>query len=239
MREIEKHAGRGNTFFRLTAYLMKHYKLELIVVMVCIVISSCASVVVTVFLQRLIDECITPGITLGMGAVWSQLVSILTTMAVVYILGVIAAFAYTRIMAIVTQGTLKHMRNDMFSNMQTLPIQYFDTNSYGDIMSTYTNDTDAIRQLIGQSMPMLLQSFLTVLAMFVMMLCYSIWLTLAVCVFLVFMLFMTQKVGGASSRFMMAQQESLAKEEGFVEEMLNGQKVIRCFATKKKARVIL
>ena len=236
MREIEKHAGRGNTFFRLTAYLMKHYKLELIVVMVCIVISSCASVVATVFLQRLIDECITPGITLGMGAVWSQLVSILTTMAVVYILGVIAAFAYTRIMAIVTQGTLKHMRNDMFSNMQTLPIQYFDTNSHGDIMSTYTNDTDAIRQLIGQSMPMLLQSFLTVLAMFVMMLCYSIWLTLAVCVFLVFMLFMTQKVGGASSRFMMAQQESLAKEEGFVEEMLNGQKVIQAFCHEEESK---
>lgn len=236
MREIEKHAGRGNTFFRLTTYLMKHYKLELIVVMVCIVISSCASVVATVFLQRLIDECITPGITLGMGAVWSQLVSILTTMAVVYILGVIAAFTYTRIMAIVTQGTLKHMRNDMFSNMQTLPIQYFDTNSHGDIMSTYTNDTDAIRQLIGQSMPMLLQSFLTVLAMFVMMLCYSIWLTLAVCVFLVFMLFMTQKVGGASSRFMMAQQESLAKEEGFVEEMLNGQKVIQVFCHEEESK---
>lgn len=236
MDENRKKTGHQSTFFRLMSYLFHYYRLHLIVVTVCIVISSCASVVATVFLQRLIDECITPGISDGMDAVWTKLVSILTTMAVIYILGVAAAFLYTRIMAVVTQGTLMHMRNDMFSGMQTLPIRYFDTNSHGDIMSTYTNDTDAIRQLIGQSMPMLIQSALTVVAMFVMMLYYSVWLTLGVCAFLVLMLFITRKVGGASSRFMMAQQTSLAREEGFVEEMMSGQKVVQVFCHEEESK---
>lgn len=217
-------------------YLMLHYKGRLFTVMACIVISSCASVIATVFLQRLIDECITPGITEGMDAVWTKLVGLLATMAAVYVLGVAAAFIYTRVMATVTQGTLKNMRNDMFSRMQTLPIRYFDSNSHGDIMSTYTNDTDALRQLIGQSMPLLLQSSLTVLAMFTMMLCYSVWLTAAVCVFLVLMLFITNKVGGASSRFMIAQQDSLAREEGFVEEMMSGQKVVQVFCHEEESK---
>lgn len=233
---MEKKTGHQSTFFRLMSYLFHYYRLHLIVVTVCIVISSCASVVATVFLQRLIDECITPGISDGMDAVWTKLVSILTTMAVIYILGVAAAFLYTRIMAVVTQGTLMHMRNDMFSGMQTLPIRYFDTNSHGDIMSTYTNDTDAIRQLIGQSMPMLIQSALTVAAMFAMMLYYSVWLTMGVCVFLILMLFITRKVGGASSRYMMAQQISLAKEEGFVEEMMSGQKVVQVFCHEEESK---
>lgn len=236
MDENRKKTGHQSTFFRLMSYLFHYYRLHLIVVTVCIVISSCASVVATVFLQRLIDECITPGISEGMGAVWIKLVSILTTMAVIYILGVAAAFLCTRIMAVVTQGTLMHMRNDMFSGMQTLPIRYFDTNSHGDIMSTYTNDTDAIRQLIGQSMPMLIQSALTVTAMFAMMLYYSVWLTMGVCVFLILMLFITRKVGGASSRYMMAQQISLAKEEGFVEEMMSGQKVVQVFCHEEESK---
>lgn len=236
MNKIRKTAGHKNTFFRLMEYLMKHYRGMLLTVMFCIVISSCASVIATVFLQRLIDECITPGISEGLDAVWKQLVSILTTMAIVYIMGVAAAFIYTRIMATVTQGTLKYMRNDMFSRMQELPIKYFDSNSHGDIMSTYTNDTDAIRQLIGQSMPMLLQASLTVLAMFAMMIYYSVWLTVVVCIFLFLMLSMTRTVGGASSRFMMAQQDSLAKEEGFVEEMMSGQKVVQVFCHEEESK---
>lgn len=236
MGDKTKKGVHKNTFLRLMLYLMKYYKIHLVVVAVCIIISSCASVVATVFLQRLIDECITPGITEGLDEVFPLLLSILTTMAVIYILGVIAAFTYTRIMAIVTQGTLKHMRNDMFSNMQTLPIKYFDTNSHGDIMSTYTNDTDAIRQLIGQSLPMLMQSVLTVTAMAVMMLYYSLWMTICVGLFIVLMLFMTRKIGGASSVYMMAQQNSLAKEEGFIEEMMSGQKVVQVFCHEDESK---
>lgn len=236
MGNKRKKGVHKNTFLRLMSYLMKYYKIHLIVVAVCIIISSCASVAATVFLQRMIDECITPGVTEGLEKVFPLLMSILSTMAVIYILGVIAAFTYTRIMAIVTQGTLKHMRNDMFSNMQTLPIKYFDTNSHGDIMSTYTNDTDAIRQLIGQSLPMLMQSVLTVTAMAVMMLYYSLWLTVCVCLFIVLMLFMTRKIGGASSVYMMAQQNSLAKEEGFIEEMMSGQKVVQVFCHETESK---
>ncbi len=234
---VNYHTGKsGNTFIRLLSYLSHYYGIQLVATAVCIVISSCASAIATIFLQKLIDECITPGITEGFSAVWTHLKSILITMAVIYVLGVAAAFAYTRMMAVVTQGTLKHMRNDMFSRMQTLPIRYFDTHSHGDIMSTYTNDTDAIRQLIGQSLPMLLQSSLTVLAMFLMMLYFSVWLTLAVCVFLAVMLLVTRKVGGASSRFMIAQQSALAKEEGFIEEMMSGQKVVQVFCHEEESK---
>lgn len=223
-------------FPRLISYVMNYYSVYVIIAVICIIISACASAVATVFLQKLIDECIVPGITEGLERVWHLLLSLITTMAAIYIAGVITAFTYTRLMAIVTQGTLCHMRNDMFSRMQTLPIQYFDTNSHGDIMSTYTNDTDAIRLLIGQSLPMLLQSVLTVTAMFIMMLYFSVWLTLVVCVFLVIMLLMTKQVGGASSRYMMAQQESLAKEEGFIEEMMSGQKVVQVFCHEEESK---
>lgn len=231
-----KSNKKKGTFGRLLRYIFSVYKVQLIVVAICIIISSIASVIGTFFLQRLIDECITPGIASGISAVWKNLISILAMMAGIYVFGVIAAFTYTRIMAIVTQGTLKHLRSDMFDKMETLPIKYFDTHAHGDIMSTYTNDTDAIRQLIGQSLPMLIQSILTVTAMFLMMLYYSIWLTLAVCVFLAVMLMITKKFAGASARYMMAQQKSLAVEEGFVEEMMEGQKVVKVFCHEEEAK---
>ena len=200
---------KKGTFPRLLGYLFKYYKVQLIVVIICIIVSSLSSVVSTVFLQRLIDDCITPGIELGLDSVWTQLISILITMAVIFVLGVICSFLYTRIMGIVTQGTLHRFRSDMFNNMETLPVKYFDTHAHGDIMSTYTNDTDAVRQLIGQSIPTLIQSVLSVVAMFMMMLYYSIWLTIAVCLFMVGMIMITRKIGGASAKYMMRQQKSL------------------------------
>ncbi|MCD8124729.1 MAG: ABC transporter ATP-binding protein/permease [Lachnospiraceae bacterium] len=230
-------AGKKNRgFLRLVRYLFANYPLHLTVVLVCIVISACSSVVATVFLQRLIDECITPGITSGMEAVWAQLISIIATMAFIYVFGVAASFTYTRIMAIVTQGTLKHFRLDMFDNMESLPVRYFDTHAHGDIMSTYTNDTDAIRQLIGQSLPQLFQAVLTSTAIFVMMIYYSLWLTLLVCVFLVVMLTVSRKVGGASAHYMMAQQKALADEEGYIEEMMDGQKVVQVFCHEEQSK---
>lgn len=236
MKNNIKKGNKKNPLGRLIGYLFSHYKLELIIVVVCIIISSLSSVVATVFLQRLIDECITPGIETGLSAIWQQLISILITMAVVYLLGVAASFIYTRIMATVTQGTLKDLRNDMFYKMQSLPIKYFDTHAHGDIMSTYTNDTDAIRQLIGQSIPTLIQSVLTVTAVFIMMLYYSIWLTLAVCLFIVLMIIITKKFAGASAKYMIQQQKSLAKEEGFIEEMMGGQKVIQVFCHEEESK---
>lgn len=235
-KKNKRPAAKKGTFGRLFRYLFDHYGMRLIVVMLCIVISAVASVVATVFLQRLIDECIVPGISSGMGAVQNLLVHILLTMAVFYVLGVLAAFTYNRIMATVTQGTLKHLRDDMFHCMETLPIQYFDTHPHGDIMSTYTNDTDAIRMLIGQSLPMLTQSVLSVLAMLGMMLYFSVWMTILVLIFIGVMLTISKKFGGASAKYMMAQQRSLATEEGFVEEIMSGQKVVQVFCHEEESK---
>lgn len=232
----KRPAVKKGTFGRLFRYLFQHYGIRLIVVMICIVISAAASVVATVFLQRLIDECIVPGISSGMGAVQNLLTHILLTMMAFYILGVVAAFIYNRIMATVTQGTLKNLRDDMFNGMETLPIKYFDTHPHGDIMSTYTNDTDAIRMLIGQSLPMLTQSVLSVLAMIGMMLYFSVWLTILVLVFIGVMLTISKKFGGASAKYMMAQQRSLATEEGFVEEIMSGQKVVQVFCHEEESK---
>lgn len=235
-KKSKRPAVKKGTFGRLFRYLFQHYGLRLIVVMICIVISAAASVVATVFLQRLIDECIVPGISSGMGAVQNLLTHILLTMMAFYILGVVAAFIYNRIMATVTQGTLKNLRDDMFNCMETLPIKYFDTHPHGDIMSTYTNDTDAIRMLIGQSLPMLTQSVLSVLAMIGMMLYFSVWLTILVLIFIGVMLTISKKFGGASAKYMMAQQRSLATEEGFVEEIMSGQKVVQVFCHEEESK---
>ena len=235
-KKNKRPAAKKGTFGRLFRYLFDHYGMRLIVVMLCIIVSAVASVIATVFLQRLIDECIVPGISSGMGAVQNLLVHILLTMAVFYVLGVLAAFTYNRIMATVTQGTLKHLRDDMFHGMETLPIPYFDTHPHGDIMSTYTNDTDAIRMLIGQSLPMLTQSVLSVLAMLGMMLYFSVWMTILVLVFIGVMLTISKKFGGASAKYMMAQQRSLATEEGFVEEIMSGQKVVQVFCHEEESK---
>ena len=221
--------NKQHSFGRLVRYLFSHYKIRLIVTLICIVISSFSSSIATIFIQRLIDECITPGVSQGFEAIAGKFTSILLTMGFIYICGTIASVIYNRIMAIVTQGTLKNLRNDMFNKMQTLPVKYFDTHAHGDIMSTYTNDTDAIRQLIGQSLPTLFQSALTITVMFLTMLYYSIWLTLVVMIVVFLMLKITKKLGSITATFMIQQQKSLAKEEGFIEEMMQGQKVVKVF----------
>lgn len=231
-----KQPIKPGTFKRLLGVILKHYKVHMGVVVVCIIISALASTVATVFMQRLIDEVITPGISVGLEAVWSQLISILATMAVFYFFGVVASFTYNRIMATVTQGTLKNLRNGMFVRMESLPVRYFDTHAHGDIMSNYTNDTDAIRQMIGQSLPMLIQSSLSVLSMFVMMLYYSIWLTITVWIFIGIMLTITKKFATASAKYMMEQQKSLARVEGFIEEMMEGQKVVKVFCHEEESK---
>ena len=239
MRRMNNANGSGirpGTFKRLMAYLFSHYRVHLITVIICIIVTAVASVGQTVYIQILIDQCILPGVESGMDSVWPQMRSIFTSMAVIYAVGVLASLIYTRIMATVTQGTLKNFRVDMFTRMQTLPVKYFDTHAHGDIMSTYTNDTDAIRMMVSQSMPMLVQSILTILVMIVMMTRFSIPMFVVVCLFVVGMLTVTKKFGGMSSRYMMFQQRSLAAEEGFVEEMMAGQKVVQVFCHEEEAK---
>ena len=219
---------------RLIRFVMAGYKKELLLIPVCIVVSAISSVIATMFMQRLIDECIIPGLSIGYGEIEAKLLSILMTMACIYLFGIAASFVQTRTMAKVTQGTLKRFRDAMFDRMETLPIRYFDTHAHGEIMSTYTNDTDAIRQLIGQSIPNVIQSVLSIVSVFTMMMIYSVWLTLVVVAILFLMFRITGKRGGQSARFMVAQQKSLAKEEGFVEEMMSGQKVVKVFSHEKQ-----
>ncbi len=236
MEKQEKMGKRTGAFRRLLKYIMHHYPAYMIISAVCVFISAVAGSVASVFLQKLIDVCIIPGMSEGLDAIWGNLLSIITAMAVIYILGVAGAFIYSRLMAIVTQGTLKKLRVDMFKQMESLPIQYFDTHAHGDIMSTYTNDTDALRQMIGQSIPQLVQGVLTVVALLAAMLSYSFLLTALVLLTLFLMAVLVKKVGGNSAKYMTKQQISLASEEGFIEEMIQGQKVIKVFCHEEDGK---
>jgi ATP-binding cassette subfamily B protein len=236
LRRPQRPKAKKGTLGRLIKYLLAHYRVQIIVVVICIVISSVSGTVATVFMQRLIDEVITPGLSTGLASVAKPFAKILSTMAMIYILGILCSFTYSRIMATVTQGTLKSLRNDMFEKMQDLPIKFFDTHAHGDIMSTYTNDTDAIRQLIGQSIPSLVQAMLQICVMFIMMLYYSVWLTLIVIASCILLTKLSKKFAGNASKYMMAQQRSLAKEEGFIEEMMEGQKVVKVFNHEEESK---
>ena len=195
--------------------MMKYYKWQMIAVIVFIVLSAVGSLVSSVYMQLLVDEVITPAIDKGLGftdALQSKLTGLIVMMVVVYGIVILSSFSYTRIMATVTQGMLYHLRTDMFAKMQTLPIKYFDTHAHGEIMSAYTNDTDATRQLIGQSLPTLFSSALTLIVSIILMLTYSLWLFLVVGVCTVLMSVVVKKIGGNSAKFMVSQQTSLAME---------------------------
>ena len=217
------------TTIRLLKYVFSTYKAYWIIVLACITVSAVCGVTAQSFLQRLIDDCITPGIANGMDTVHKELLSILITMGSIYVAGIVCSFFYTRLGGIMTQGILKRFRMDMFNKMESLPVKYFDTHSFGNIMSTYTNDTDALRQMIGQSIPMVFQSMMTLVTIFIMMIRYSLWMLMVVIVFVVIMLFVIKKVAGGSTKYMLSQQRSLATAEGYIEEMMNGQKVVKVF----------
>lgn len=251
MRGMKMRGGRGmgmpagavkkGTMSRLIKYVFKYYKGSLIAVFICILLSSVGGLVSTVFMQQLVDEVITPGVQAGGGSeglkvVMSKLIGLIVMMSSIYVVALLASFIYNRIMAVVTQGVLNHFREDMFNKMESLPIKYFDTHAHGDIMSTYTNDTDAARQLVGQSLPTLFSSALALLMAICVMLYYSLWLTIVVAGCSVIMLLVVKRIGGNSSKFMVAQQRSLAVEEGFVEEMMKGQKVVKVFTHEEAAK---
>ncbi|MDO4619537.1 MAG: ABC transporter ATP-binding protein [Lachnospiraceae bacterium] len=236
LKALRQTGAPKGTFGRIIKYILSHYKIQLAAVVCCILVSALASVIATMFMQRLIDEVIMPGMENGLDSVQSKLVHIILTMAVFYVLGILAGLIKTQTMAVVTQGTLKNLRDDMYTKMETLPIRYFDTHAHGNIMSTYTNDTDAIRQMIGQSLPNLIQASLTAVSIFLMMLYYSIWLTLAVIAVIFGMTKVVGIFGGRSAKYMTRQQKALAAEEGYVEEMLEGLKVVKVFNREPESR---
>lgn len=246
-RAIRPMRGRGmpvpkgqikkGTMKRLFNVVLKYYKWQVIVVLIAIIVSSLGGLVSSVYMQQLVDGVIEPamedGFTDGLKA---KLIGLIIMMVSVYGAVIIASFVHTRLMATVTQGVLYRLRTDMFAKMQKLPIKYFDTHAHGEIMSTYTNDTDATRQLIGQSIPSLLTNSLTLIVSIILMLSYSLWLSLVVLVSTFAMTFVVKKIGGKSAKYMVAQQTSLAQEEGFMEEMMKGQKVVKVFTHEEKAK---
>ena len=223
---------------RLLGY-MKPFRKQLIVVAVCIVITSVASVSSSLFIKTLIDDNIMPIVeatSKGAAADYSGLIRTLIMMGSLFLLGALCALVQSRVMANVSQGILKTVRDEMFSHMQTLPIKYFDTHTHGDVMSFYTNDADAMQQMLSQSLPSFLSSGITVIAVFCSMLSLSLWLTLAVIVMLVVIMLITAKVAGKSGTFFIRQQKSMANLNGYVEEMINGQRVIKLFCREEKAK---
>ena len=235
---VPKGMIKKGTLGRLLKMVFKYYKWRILLVLLCILVSSVGSLVSTIYMKSLIDSVITPANKVGAmtDVLKERLFGLIVMMVTVYGLVVLTSFVYTRTMATVTQGMLYHFREDMFSKMQTLPIKYFDTHAHGEIMSTYTNDTDATRQLIGQSLPTILSSSLTLIASVVLMLTYSVWLSLVVLLSTFAMSVVVKKIGGNSAKYMISQQTSLAKEEGFVEEMMKGQKVVKVFTHEEKAK---
>ena len=224
----------GRLFMRLLAYIMKNYAVHCILVVLCIFITVLASVQGTWFMQTLIDGYILPLIGQA-DPDFSGLLHAIMRVAVFYLIGAIASYIYTRIMVNVSQGTLKNLRDDMFTHMEELPIHYFDTHYHGDIMSTYTNDIDTLRQMISQSMPQFLNSIITIVSVFVSMLLLNVPLTIVTLLMIGVTLFATKKIGALSAKYFIAQQKDIATVNGYIEEMMNGQKVVKVFTHEEES----
>ena len=225
----------GELFLRLMKYVLKDYKFHCISVVVLIVVSVLCNVQGTMFMKNLIDEYITPFL-LSDNPNFTPLAHAIAKVAAFYALGVLATFGYNRLMVNVTQGTLRNLRNDLFSHMEKLPIKYFDTHAHGDIMSVYTNDIDTLRQMISQSMPQLLNSGITIVSVFISMLILSIPLTIVTMVMVGIMVFCSKKSAGQSGAYFAKQQKDLGTVNGYIEEMMNGQKVVKVFCHEDVCR---
>ena len=227
-KKLQKPNTKG-VLPRLLKMLFKEYPVQLIVVALCIVAMSYASTIASIYLSdfiTLIDRALEGG---GWASIKGEVYSNLAEMLGIYAVGLISAFAYTRIMAIVTQDFLNKTRQKMFSKMQELPLRYFDTHPHGDIMSYYTNDIDTLRELVSRSIPQLMNSSLIIILLTVNMLRISLWMTMVVFCGVVVMVFVVKYIGGNSAKFFLRQQKSIAKTEGYIEEMMNGQRVVKAF----------
>ena len=223
----------GKIFARLMGFIFKKYLPACIIVVTCIFVSVLANVQGTMFTKNLIDDYIVPLLKTG-SPDYGPLLAAMGRVAVFYGIGVISTFAYSKIMIYVSQGTIKNLRVELFSHMQDLPIRYFDSHAHGDIMSIYTNDIDTLRQLISQSLPQILNSAITVVSVFVSMVILNIPLTVLTIVMVIVTTVVTKKFAGFSSRYFLAQQRDLGKVNGFIEEMLNGQKVVKVFTHEQE-----
>ena len=220
---------------RVIKYLTKTYKLRLFFVIICLLLSTASSVAGNLYLQILIDDYIVPLVGIQ-NPVYTSLMKAIVTMIFIYGVGVIASFLSSRLMVKVSEGTLKEIRDEMFVKMQRLPIKYFDTHTHGDIMSRYTNDTDTLSQMISQSVPEMFSVISTIVVIFIAMVVTNIYLTIVVLVFLVIILLVTRFMTSRSGKYFVKQQESVGKLNGYIEEMINGQKVVKVFCYEERAK---
>ena len=234
--------GRGKrsknpkkTLARLLSYIRDGYTLPFIVVLVCILFSAVANVAGSMFLRPLIDNYIAP-LMLEASPVFTGLIRAILMMGLVYLVGILSTFLYNWIMVSISQGILKKVRDEMFEKMQRLPIRYFDTHTHGDLMSHFTNDTDTLQQMLSQSIPQMFNSLVTIAAVFLAMLFTNVWLTLFVLVGIAVMLVVTKQIGGRSARYFLEQQTSIGKVNGYIEEMINGQRVIKVFCHEEECK---
>lgn len=233
MKNGKKVENPGALLKRLMGYIMKHYGAAFIIVLLCILISVVCNVQGTMFMQTLIDNYIVPMLKDG-NHDFSGLAHAITRVAGFYAIGVVLTLLYSQIMVNITQGTLRSLRDDLFTHMQDLPIKYFDTHAHGDIMSVYTNDIDTLRQMISQSMPQLLNSGITIISVFVSMLILSIPLTVVTMIMVGIMVFCSKKSAGQSGAYFAKQQKDLGTVNGYIEEMMNGQKVVKVFCHEEE-----
>ena len=233
MQPRPKVKNPGKTFKRLIALIMKRYKVQFILVFICIIISVLASVQGTLFIKNLIDDYIVPMLSQPTPD-FTPLLLAISRVAVFYLIGAAANYAQSRIMVYVTQGTMRDLRCDLFQHMESLPIKYFDTHPHGDIMSVYTNDVDTLRQMISQSLPQVFNSVITIISVLASMFAISVPLTLVTLVMVFAVMMISKTLMGKSSRYFLAQQTDLGKANGYIEEMMKGQKVVKVFNHEKK-----
>ena len=239
--KINKNAKRKssgvnfNTVKRLLKYAVGIYKVQFVIVIISIIVSSIANVMGIQFLQKLIDNYITP--LMGQeNPDFSNLFMAVLGMGIMYIVGISATYLYNRLMINISQGVLKKVRGDMFNHMQTLPIKYFDTHAHGEIMSTYTNDVDTLRQMISQSIPQVFSSIVTMVSILISMFATNVYLTFIVLGMVVLMVFCARYFGGSSSKFFVKQQDDIGKVNGYIEEMMEGQKVVKVFNYEEESK---
>ena len=243
MKGAGRPKAKKGTLKRVLKFLFKYYKPALCVVLICLVISALTNSISSIFTEKILSN-IVKGVDIfhkesaeaALQTIYPEIIKLVLILMSIYLTGLICNFTWTRIMAKVTQGTLDNMRREMFSKMQTLPIKYFDTHPHGDIMSHYTNDIDTLRQLISQSIPSLISSSIVVISLITIMLNFSLQLFCVVVVGAVVMVFMTRTIGGRSAKYFIRQQKSLGHEEGYIEEMMNGQKVVKVFCHEEACK---
>ena len=226
---------KSHTVRRLLSYVGRGYLIRFFLVLVCILVSAVASVAGSIFLGALIDNYITPLLAME-NPVFTGLLHALLLMACLYVVGALCALAYNRLMVTISQGVQKKIRDDLFGHMQTLPIRYFDTHAHGDVMSVYTNDVDTLRQMLSQSIPQVINSLMMIVVTFVSMVVLNLTLTGVVIVCIVCMLLVTRFLAGRSGRYFVRQQVKLGDLNGYIEEMINGQKVVKVFCHEEEAQ---